>query len=160
MPKDDRAFMLKQTQEADASAAPVPHKEYIEIQPLEVFSEYDGSIGNQSLRPIEVSSSGVTFGTGARRDALAPRYDLIPPCALKRLAQIYTEGAEHYGAHNWQKGMDYSDTINHALEHLLKYMRGDKEEDHLAKVAWAMFALMYYDFTGKGNNDLYKWEVK
>lgn len=106
------------------------------------------------------STGGVTFGTGAKRDARALRYDLIPPCALKRLAQIYTEGAEHYGAHNWTKGMDYSDTINHALAHLFNYMSGKKDEDHLAKVAWAMFALMYFDESGVGYNDLYKWVEK
>lgn len=96
----------------------------------------------------------VTFSTGAIRAERSLRYDLIPPCALRRLAKIYTDGAIRYGVDNWRKGMDYSDTINHAVEHLIRYIEGDTTEDHLAKIAWGMFALMYYDETGKGNNDL------
>lgn len=106
--------------------------------------------------PLGETAIGITFSTGAKRDARALRYDLIPPCALKRLAKIYTEGAEHYGAHNWQKGMDYSDTIDHAFAHLLNWLDGDRTEDHLAKVAWAMFAIMYFEEHKVGNNDLEK----
>lgn len=97
---------------------------------------------------------GVTFSTGAKRSARADRFDLIPPCALKRLAKIYTEEAIEYGPHNWQKGMDWSDTINHGVAHLLNWLSGDRGEDHLAKAAWAIFTLMYFEETGKGNNDL------
>lgn len=117
---------------------------------------FENSDVHLEAKPLGEAAIGITFSTGAKRDARALRYDLIPPCALKRLAKIYTEGAEHYGAHNWQKGMDYSDTINHALAHLLNWLSGDRSEDHLAKVAWAMFAIMYFEEYKVGNNDLEK----
>jgi hypothetical protein len=150
------AILISGTREERDRKVDHLNKWYKEYPTLEEYNEYCLS-GNLTAVPVEKAATGITFGTGARRDALAPRYDLIPPCALKRLAQIYTEGAEHYGAHNWQKGMDWSDTINHALAHLFNYLNGDYNEDHLAKVAWGMFALMYFEDADVGNNDLYKW---
>lgn len=93
-----------------------------------------------------------TFESGAVRDEVKPRYDLIPLEGLRRLALIYDEGAKKYGDYNWHKGMPISDTINHAVEHLYRYLAGDITEDHLPKVAWAMFAVMYYE---KNNPELF-----
>ena len=87
-----------------------------------------------------------TFDSGAiREDIVIPRYSLIPPSCIRRLALIYNEGATRYGDYNWTKGLPYTNTLDHALEHLTKYLTGDRSEDHLAKVVWGMFVLMYQD---------------
>jgi hypothetical protein len=86
-----------------------------------------------------------------RDEAVAP-YSDIPPCALRRLAKIYKEGRIKYG-HIWLNGLPWSETFDHLQEHLEKWLEGNTEEDHLAKVAWAAFSLMYYEEHHPGNDD-------
>lgn len=87
------------------------------------------------------------FVTGARRDVQTdkPRFELIPVEALERLAALYARGAQAYGEHNWQKGMPFSRVIASLLRHAFAYLKGDRDEDHLAAVAWNAFALMAYE---------------
>lgn len=69
----------------------------------------------------------LTYGTGAtRHDDVKPRYDLISPHGLERLALIYAEGAAIHGDRNWEKGMPVGDTLNRAIRHYNLYMAGDK----------------------------------
>ena len=84
--------------------------------------------------------------TGAVRDTQRgkPRYDLIPPDALLRLAQLYSRGAERYSERNWEKGFCFSRVYASLFRHLAQFAQGDQSEDHLAAVAWNAFALMAY----------------
>lgn len=85
------------------------------------------------------------FETGAvrSRDADKYRYDLISPIGLRRLAETYAEGSEKYGDYNWERGMPISEMLNHACEHIRKYLEGDRSEDHLAHGAWNLFGAMH-----------------
>lgn len=87
------------------------------------------------------------FSTGARRDTQEnkPRFDLVPVAPLKRLADLYARGAAKYGLGNYQKGIPYSRVMASLLRHAYQYLEGDREEDHLAAVAWNAFAIMYYE---------------
>ena len=97
----------------------------------------------------------VTFDSGAKREARRlPRYDLIPPDALGRLAMIYTEGAEKYGERNWEKGIPFSNLYNHAMEHIRRWLEGDNSEDQLAKAAWGLFAMMHFEQHRPELNDI------
>jgi hypothetical protein len=101
-----------------------------------------------SLPPAETCppEGRQVFESGAVRDHVElARYDLIPVHCLRRLGQIYSEGAVRYKPYNWTKGMPFSDVYNHAMEHLAKWREGDRSEDQLAKVAWGIFTLMYYE---------------
>ena len=73
------------------------------------------------------------------------RFDLITPYGLMRLARWYELGAKKYTDRNWEKGMPWSRYVDSAFRHLVKYMMGDRSEDHLAAVAWNVFALMHYE---------------
>lgn len=88
-----------------------------------------------------------TFPSGATRssNSESSRYDLIPPGPLRRLAQRYGMGVASHGERNWEKGLPTSSTLNHLYEHLAKWRDGDREEDHLAAVAWGVFALMFFE---------------
>ena len=81
------------------------------------------------------------------RDEVKPRYDLIPWEGTRREALIFSEGVAKYGLNNWRKGLVVTDVINHAIEHILRYLEGDREEDHLAKVKWAMTVVMEFEKT-------------
>jgi len=103
------------------------------------------------------SGHRTTFPSGAKRDIQddKPRYDLIPPKALKRLAELYARGAVKYSDHNWHKGMPTSSAMASAYRHLEQYRAGERDEDHLAAVVWNVFALI--EFEGTSLDDLYDW---
>lgn len=89
----------------------------------------------------------ILFETGAVREEVTGkgRFDLIPPEGLFRLARWYEQGAKKYSDRNWEKGLPYCNCINSAMRHLVKYLAGWNDEDHLAAVAWNVFALMYFE---------------
>jgi hypothetical protein len=97
------------------------------------------------------------FESGAVRDADADkcRYDLISPIGNRRLAETYAEGAKKYDDHNWQKGMPFSVLLNHVLGHINNYLRGERDEDHLAHAAWGLYAVMEFEETRPELNDLF-----
>ena len=96
------------------------------------------------------------FKSGATRsqDAEKERFDLICPFAMKRLAVVYSEGAETHGSANWERGVPLDATLNHLERHLQLWKMEKKSgnkidgDDHLAKVAWGAFALMHYEEVG------------
>jgi Domain of unknown function (DUF5664)/Domain of unknown function (DUF4406) len=88
------------------------------------------------------------FDSGMVRDTDAgkPRYDLIPTLPLKRLAELYARGAIKYGEYNWQKANSHEELARFkasAFRHLIQALDGDTDEDHLAAVAWNVFAVIW-----------------
>lgn len=71
--------------------------------------------------------------TGSVRDSRRGkgRMDLIPPEPLLLMAKHLELGAEKYGDRNWEKGQPVSWYIDSGFRHLMQYMRGDTNEDHL-----------------------------
>ena len=84
------------------------------------------------------------FDTGAVRDSVEGkgRCDLLPADCVLRVAKTYQRGAEHYDARNWEKGVPASSFIDSALRHLLRWLDGDKTEDHLGAAVFNVFGLM------------------
>lgn len=97
------------------------------------------------------------FDTGSVRDTQEgkPRYDLIPPGPLRRLADLYARGAEKYDEHNWAKGQPVSRFLASAMRHLEAARTGDKVEDHWAAVVWNVMAIMHFE--GTSFDDLHDW---
>lgn len=99
--------------------------------------------------PYVTKDSGArdNFETGARRDTQdgKPRFDLIPSASLERLAGLYGRGAEKYGPYNWARGIPVSRNIASLERHLQQFKAGERDEDHLAAVAWNAFAIMHYE---------------
>jgi hypothetical protein len=85
------------------------------------------------------------YDTGAVRsaDCEQTRYDLITPIGLRRLAETYAEGAQKFGAFNWENGMPVTDLLNHAIAHVYKFLGGDRTEDHLAHAAWNLLGAIH-----------------
>lgn len=46
---------------------------------------------------------------------------------------------------NWEKGMPFSRYADAAFRHLLKWVAGWNDEDHLAAAAWNVFCLMHHE---------------
>jgi hypothetical protein len=85
------------------------------------------------------------YTTGAVRsaDCDVVRYDLISPIGLRALAQTYHEGAEKFGAHNWENGMPVADLLNHAIAHIYNFLGGDRSEDHLGHATWNLIGAIH-----------------
>lgn len=108
---------------------------------LEILERSEFTSVADILKPI---SSNVEPEAGSSyRVPIGTRFDLIPPLALRRLADVYGEGAVKYGESEYlNRVLKASNVINHMVNHLLLFMVGDKKEDHAAKVAWGAFTLM------------------
>lgn len=86
------------------------------------------------------------FSTGSRRDSQEGkgRYDLLPWCAIERVAVHMENGARKYGDRNWELGQPLGRYLNSAIRHLGKWARGECGEDHLAAAAWNILAVMHH----------------
>jgi len=95
--------------------------------------------------------------SGAHRDTQAgkPRFDLIDPIFLRRVADVMAEGAEHYGEHNWTRGIPSQRYAAGLLRHVYAYLSGDRTEDHLARAAFNLQGLARNE--GTSLDDLFDW---
>ncbi|MBW1975258.1 MAG: hypothetical protein JRI45_06770 [Deltaproteobacteria bacterium] len=96
------------------------------------------------------------FKSGGQKDPSSRikkgRYDLLPTGAIRRLALLYSKGASKYEDRNWEKGIPFSVCIDSLLRHAFQWLAGERDEDHLAAVAFWAFALMHFE--EKGRKDL------
>lgn len=82
------------------------------------------------------------FETGSQRDIRdgKGRFDLLPPEALFALAKHFEQGARKYEDRNWEKGQDLGTYCDSGLRHLVSFMAGQVDEDHLVAAAWNLVA--------------------
>ncbi|KKN51643.1 hypothetical protein LCGC14_0620510 [marine sediment metagenome] len=87
------------------------------------------------------------FETGSVRDTEEgkPRFDLISPHGLKRLADLMTKGAEKYGERNWEKGQHVSRFYSSMFRHMMTWREGDPVEDHLAAILYNAMAIIHME---------------
>ena len=85
------------------------------------------------------------FESGAVRDMSEGkgRYDLLPMCVLMRLAKHYEKGAIKYKERNWEKGIPAHSFADSAMRHLVKYLDGWTDEDHLISAIWNLCGLAW-----------------
>lgn len=97
------------------------------------------------MSTVKDSGDRREFGTGAVRDMQEGkgRCDLLPAAALLRLARHFEAGAKKYGDNNWQKGIPISSFIDSGMRHLLKYLDGWMDEDHLTAAVWNLTCAMW-----------------
>ncbi len=96
---------------------------------------------------IKDSGERQVYTSGAQRDDAEGkgRYDLIPVQGLMRLARHYELGARKYTDRNWEQGMPISRYVDAAMRHLIKYLGGWDDEDHLAAVVFNTMAIMHHE---------------
>lgn len=94
---------------------------------------------------IKDSGERTQFDSGAVRDMREGkgRFDLLPMCVLIRLAQHYENGSKKYGDRNWEKGIPAHSYVDSAFRHLVKYMDGYTDEDHLISAIWNLCGLAW-----------------
>ncbi|MBE6070039.1 MAG: hypothetical protein E7211_20475 [Clostridium lundense] len=94
---------------------------------------------------IQDSRARRSFETGAVRDVEVGkgRMDLLPAVAILRLARHFENGAIKYQERNWEKGIPIHSYIDSAIRHLMKYLDGQTDEDHLCAAAWNCMCAMW-----------------
>ena len=94
---------------------------------------------------IKDSGERTEFKSGAVRDMHEGkgRFDLLPMCVLMRLAKHYESGAKKYSDRNWEKGIPAHSFADSALRHMVKYMDGYNDEDHLIAAIWNLCGLAW-----------------
>jgi len=95
------------------------------------------------MTQIKDSGTRSNFTTGAVRDGQdgKGRMDLLPVRALIEVAKIFEAGAKKYAARNWEKGIPLSRYMDSGLRHAMKWLRGDRDEPHLAMACWNFLCL-------------------
>ena len=59
------------------------------------------------------------------------------------LAKHFENGAKKYEERNWEKGIPTHSFIDSAIRHLMKYLDGATDEDHLCAAAWNCMCCMW-----------------
>ena len=90
------------------------------------------------MNTILDSGDRTEFETGAKRDMHIGkgRLDLLPCNAILELAKHCENGALKYGERNVDKGIPQHSFIDSGLRHIFKYLRGDRDENHLVAALW------------------------
>lgn len=96
------------------------------------------------------SGARIDYESGMRRDVQdgKPRYDLIPVMPHRRLAELYTRGAEKYGDHNWElaNSPDEVERFRGSAErHFMQWKAREDDEDHAIACVWNIFAALYVE---------------
>lgn len=91
------------------------------------------------------------YQSGYNRDTdeNKPRYDLIPPECLKRLAELFARGAKKYGEFNWQKAEtieEFQSFKASAFRHFMDWQEGKEDEDH---AMGAVINIFFYEWVTK-----------
>jgi hypothetical protein len=111
----------------------------------EMIASLPDPAANSAPSVIKDSGERTAFESGAVRDMHEGkgRFDLLPMCVLLRLAKHFEAGCLKYGARNWEKGIPCHSFADSAFRHLVKYMDGYKEEDHLIAAVWNLCCLAW-----------------
>ena len=111
---------------------------------------------------IKDSGDRTEFNTGAVRDMHAGkgRMDLLPTTALIELSKHCEAGALKYGERNVDRGIPQHSLIDSGMRHLVKYLRGDSDENHLVAAAWNVMWALNQEIEHPELNDLPNREVK
>jgi hypothetical protein len=96
---------------------------------------------------VKSSPQQVSFEGGAVRGSSEgkPRYDLISPYALRRLAMHMAKGAKLYGDRNWEKGMPRARLFESAMRHMFQAFMGERDEDHLSAVLFNIMGIIHFE---------------
>ena len=94
---------------------------------------------------IKDSGTRQEFETGSVRDIGTGkgRFDLIPFLPHEKLAIHFEAGIKKYGERNWEKGQTLKTYLDSGERHLLKFMNGERDEDHLSASVWNNYAYQW-----------------
>jgi len=63
--------------------------------------------------------------------------------AIIEVSKHFEEGCKKYGDRNWEKGISLHCYIDSGARHLIKYYRGDKDENHHLAFVWNLMCAIW-----------------
>lgn len=83
---------------------------------------------------------------------------LVPPEAIKGMAEVLDFGAQKYAPRNWEKGMSWTQTYESLMRHLLAWFQGEDRDPesgllHLHHVLCNAAFLTTFNARGIGTDD-------
>ena len=124
---------------------PVPDTWVVEVGAQTIATWTEGK--RKAAGIVEVVNSQVSDKVvnekGAKQSRLSTRFDLLPPRALRVIAETLHEGSHYDEGRPYPNYLDISatDHLNHALAHVMLHLQGDTSEKHMAH---ALTRLMFY----------------
>lgn len=100
---------------------------------------------SEGVTTLPDSGARTSFDTGAVRDASEGKGlpSEIPPCALRRIASRFAEGAVKYERGNWRKGIPITRYLDAIARHSWASAEGRTDEDHEGAIAWNAVAMIW-----------------
>lgn len=112
---------------------------------------YHGVCAPATITLTPEQKAHTVFATGGQKDVAGKaRFDLIPPEAMKALAEVYSLGAAKYDDRNWEKGIPFSAALGALKRHLNAFEMGDMintadgNHEHMAHVMWWAVAVVTF----------------
>ena len=109
---------------------------------------YPAGVNWESLTPRQVNEAYAKLSkgknpnieklnSGAHRERKEGKgkFNLLPFRALQQIALRLEEGSKKYGPKDWNKGIPQSMLLDSTLRHLVQFMKGEKDENHLVASA-------------------------
>lgn len=136
-------------------------EEPVSIFNKDVYEQYLAKVHD----PVETDNSKakelLRREEGVKHDEGKPRMSLLPPKALRHVAEVMTFGADKYGEHNYLGGMDHLRLLDAMLRHINAHISGqDMDEEsgkyHIAHAAACTLMLLEYLINDLGTDN--RWE--
>lgn len=97
----------------------------------------------------------VAIDGGGKKAALAGnklRLDLVPPQSVAAIAEVLGFGARKYEAHNWMRGLSWSQVVAGVKRHIASFEVGEETdaESGLPHLAHALCGLVFIHWYAHG----------
>lgn len=112
-----------------------------DLLPLEVVRQMLGDAIFQDI--LEFQETGDTEHLYDALEWFVEWYYLSPQTMFLEVAKHFAEGCKKYGENNWRKGIPANCYIDSAIRHYLKFLRGDKDEDHSKAFCWNLICCIW-----------------
>ena len=120
---------------------------FINIHPTdEIPNELLGNLIKKWLVECRLVLSITQQQPTAKTEELGTFVEQIPFEGMEAMGKIFAEGSTKYGEGNWKNNPTESyrkERCRHAIRHLMLWANGDRQEAHLAKVAWFCFTELW-----------------
>lgn len=112
-----------------------------DLLPLEVVGQMLGDAIFGYIRDFQKTND--TDYLYEALDLFIERNYLETQTMFLEVAKHFAEGCKKYGENNWRKGIPTYCYIDSATRHYLKFLRGDKDEDHSKAFCWNLICCIW-----------------
>lgn len=134
---------------------PVPDTRVVEVGAKAIATWTEGKRKAAGIPEVVNSqvSDKVVNEKGAKQSRLSTRFDLLPPRALRVIAETLHEGSYYDEGRPYPNYLDIDarEHLNHALDHWNSFECGDTSENHLAHMVTRF--MFYIELVERGKAD-------